>query len=152
MTNYSFSVPVTHPKVQLCFHQYFCGSFGSFLILEFYRCFLQHYFREKRLFSSTRLCLLSWTGTGNSGNFPSQIFRSPPYYLLPPGNIFFGYFSHFWNFLLNFSPLDTCQIFWLPASIFSKWHSFHLILLLISFLLLRDTLLWWVEPYTLFRM
>ena len=93
----------------------------------------------KTPFFSTKLLLLSWTATGNSGNFPSQIFRSPPYYLLPTGYLFFGYFLRFFrrifkNFLPNFSPLDTSQIFWLPAScIFSNWHLFHLIPSLFSF-------------------
>ena len=70
----------------------------------------------KTPFFSTKLLLLSWTATGNSGNFPSQIFRSPPYYLLPTGYLFFGYFlrfffnRHFKN-VINVSPLKTSQIF-----------------------------------------
>ena len=110
------------------------GSFCYWLILEFCGFFPAKYnLVAKHLFFFIHKILLSRTPTGNSGNFPSQIFRSPPFYLLPTGNLFFWYFLWYFlpdlfsSFLLNFCPLDMSQIFWLPTPIVSKWHLFHLL-------------------------
>ena len=81
----------------------------------------------KTLFSSKKLPPLSWTGRGNSGNFPSQIFRSPPYYLLPTRHIFFGYFSQisflgifFTGYLfLGYFPRTFLKFL---SNLFSSWH------------------------------
>ena len=45
----------------------------------------------KKPFSSTNFSF-SRTATGNSGNFPLLIFRSPPHYLYPTGFLFFWHF------------------------------------------------------------
>ena len=98
---------------------------------------MQYHFVVKSLFFFHKL-LLSRTATGNSGNFPSQIFRSPTF---SPQDLFsldisFNIFGRTF-FFSNCCPLGGSQTFLLPGHI-SFTFLFHLILSLLSFCFYLD--------------